>query len=148
MARPVIYRLPQPYEELDHTADVGIRVHGDSREACLSRLVLGFTQLILAGGAIAPDQTRSLEVEAADNVTMAIDVLRECLFIFDTELCVPATCCVHRFDEESGVLVELGMGALDEDVHLDVTDLKAVTWHDARFEQTPRGWSAQIIFDV
>jgi hypothetical protein len=39
------YTLPQPYQQLDHTADVGVVVHGDSPLEALARLVLAYASL-------------------------------------------------------------------------------------------------------
>jgi SHS2 domain-containing protein len=143
------FDLPQPYEELDHTADTGLRVYGASPDECLARLVLGFTALTLGGQAnLEAEASRALEIAAADHATMAVDVLREILFIFDTEHTLPARCTVHRFDPAEGVLLELAMAPFDEDAHENITDLKAVTWHEAIFEPASDGWVAQVIFDV
>jgi SHS2 domain-containing protein len=143
------YALPQPFEELDHTADVGIRVYGSTEQECLARLVLGFTALTLGGATeLDADSTRALEVAADEHLAMAVDVLRELLFVFDTEHRLPATCTVHTFDERHGVSLELAMAPVDDQSHEDITDLKAVTWHEASFGPLSDGWSAQIIFDV
>lgn len=144
-----VFTLPQPFEELDHTADVGLRVYGNTAQACLARLVLGFTALTLGGTAdIEADASRPLEIDPGDFVSMAVDVLRELLYVFDTEHRLPARCTVHRCSEQDGILLELAMAPIHEDDHEDITDLKAVTWHDAAFEPASDGWTAQVIFDV
>lgn len=143
------YDWPEPFEELDHTADVGVRVHGRDADECLARLVLSLSSLILGGsGSLSAEATRALEIEPADRLSMAVDVLRELLYVFDTEHVLPVRCVVHRFDEESGVLLELAMAPCNEDEHDDITDLKAVTWHHAVFEPEGDGFIAQIIYDV
>ncbi len=146
----VRHALPQPFEELDHTADTGLRVFGESRDQCLARLVLGFTAMCLgeAAPALTAEISQPLEIEAADDVSMAVDVLRELLYIFDTEHRLPAACIVHRFDAASGVLLELAMAPFEEEAFPEMTDLKAVTWHDAVFERCSDQWTAEIIFDV
>lgn len=148
---PDAYDWPQPFEELDHTADVGVRVGGRDADECLARLVLSFTSLILGESdsrALEAEATRPLEIAPADRLTMAVDVLRELLYVFDTEHVLPVRCVVHRFDETDGVLLELAVAPCDEAAHDDITELKAVTWHDAAFEPHGDGWIAQIIYDV
>ncbi len=150
---PDVLSLPVPYEELDHTADVGLRVHGPTPEQCLGRLALGLSAITLGGSEeltahpLKPESTRALEVSGEDRATIAVNLLRELLYVFDTEHCLPATCVVHRFDGD-GAMLEFGMAPFDEDVYEDVTDLKAVTWHGARFEAVSDGWLAEIIFDI
>lgn len=144
------YALPQPFEEIDHTADVGMRVSGATPEACLARLVLGMTALTLGPSAatLEPDMTRHLVVAPDEHVAMMVDVLRELLFVFDTEHRLPTRCTVHTFGDREGVSLELAMASIVEDEHEDLTDLKAVTWHEAKLEPLSDGWMAQIIFDV
>ena len=56
----VRYALPQPYRDLDHTADAGVEVEGASADEALARLVLAEAAL-LAGGA-------TVEVEREEQV--------------------------------------------------------------------------------
>lgn len=140
--------LPQPYEELDHTADVGVVVRGDDEAATLSRLVLAMSQLLTGGGPLAPTQSATIEVEPGDMPSMAIDVLRELLFRFDTEHVIAAACRVERMDPASGACVAIDLGPFDLALHEEGTDLKAITFHAARFEREGEGWVAQIVFDV
>ena len=141
-----IYTLPQPYEELDHTADVGILVRGDSAEQTLARLVLGFSQLATEGGQLVIEKTARIEVAADGCMDIAIDVLRELLFRFDCDEEVPVCCEIVHFDERSALL-EVGFARLDERACEQGTELKAVTLHEARFERDG-DWIAQVIFDV
>jgi len=148
--RPLAHALypPQPFEELDHTADAGIRVRGRDAEETLARLVLAFAEL-LTGGAAPREETWIVVVtEPGDRAFMAIDVLRELLFRFERELLVPASCSVQRFDETEGTLVRVGVGPHDSDAHPEGMELKAVTLHDARFEPEGDGWVAEVVFDV
>jgi SHS2 domain-containing protein len=148
-----VYRRPQPYEELDHTADIGVRVEGASAEEALARLVLAFSAVVLGGGEVAAERSIEVRAAAGEPLGMAVDVLRELLFEFDAHELVPASCEVKSFDERRGALLVVEVGAYDPDRHLEAIELKAITWHDAVFERRDSGrpeggWVAQIIFDV
>jgi SHS2 domain-containing protein len=60
----VRYALPQPFEDLGHTADVGLRVRGASAGEALARLALapGRATVLLAFGR----WNESLHAEGAD----------------------------------------------------------------------------------
>jgi SHS2 domain-containing protein len=60
---------------------------------------------------------------------------------------IPTSCEVFRFDE-SGVELRLGSGSYDSHIHGEGVDIKAVTYHAARFEPNGAEWRAQVIFDV
>ncbi len=142
------WQSPQPYEEIDHTADAGVVVQGESKEETLARLVLALGQL-LAGGASVPHTTDvEVEVEAGPLWSIAVDVLREVLFRFDRDGIIPQSCEVRSIDEESGASVVVGVGKFDSDLHAEGLEPKAVTLHEACFDATQDGYRARIIFDL
>jgi len=143
----VEYELPQPFEELDHTADVGVVVRGDSAAEALARLVLAMSQLLAGGGDVAVAHSARIEVDGADAVSVAVDVLRELLFRFDCDHQIVSRCRVARFDG-TGASLDVMLGPWDERAHEEGTELKAVTLHAARFEREGQGWVGQIVFDV
>jgi SHS2 domain-containing protein len=142
------YHYPIQYEDLDHTADVGVIVYGEDAEAVLARLVLAFSDLLTGGGPLAEETQRELRVPPGDRAAMAVDVVRELLYVFDRERVIPASCEVVRFDEASGTELEVGMGRYDEVAHAEGTELKAVTFHEAKVERADSGWRGQLVFDV
>ena len=80
-----------PYQELDHTADAGVMVEGSSAEETLARLVLSFGDMLAGGAEVHEDRELRIEVEPGDRAAMAVDVLRELLFQFDSAARVPAS---------------------------------------------------------
>lgn len=141
-------RHPVPYEELDHTADAGVLVRGHSKEETLGRLVLAYADLVTGGAPLASGSDQVIEVEAGDLAGMAVDVLRELLFRFETERWVPESCEVALLDPERGARVVVGTGAYDPVAHANGLVLKAVTLHAARFEPEAGGWVAAVVFDT
>lgn len=145
---PERFRRPVPYEELDHTADAGVVVHAASKEEALARLILAFADLVTGGEPAAGSGELALVVEPGDLAAMAVDVLRELLYRFDTEGLVPESCEVVRLDPEGGAEVSVGTGRYDPEHHAEGLALKAVTLHAARFEEEDGGWVATVVFDV
>ena len=150
MGRTVPQRLhrPVPYQELDHTADAGVIVRGSSKEETLARLVLAYADLVSGGGKVLGATELTVDVEPADLAAMAVDVLRELLFQFETEKGIPESCEVLIFAPELGARVVVGAGPYDEAAHSEGLRLKAVTLHEARFESDASGFVAQVVFDV
>ncbi|HHH29386.1 MAG TPA: archease [Polyangiaceae bacterium] len=143
------YDLPQPFDELDHTADVGVVVRGESERETMARLALAMSHLLTGGGPVAVrDEPVEVSVEAGDSVSMAVDLLRELLFRFDCDHEVVGACEVLRFDPAEGAALAVWLAPWDEDAHEEGTELKAVTLHEARFERVEDGWLAQVVFDV
>ncbi len=142
------YPFPQPYRDLDHTADVGVEVEGATADEALARLVLA--QAALLTGGVAPDAEREarIRVPAAPPTTMAVTLLRELLFRFATERMLVAWCEVLAFAEDRGAEVRVGLGPFDPERHAEGLDLKAVTWHEARLAPDGGRWRGRIVFDI
>lgn len=147
-AVPQRLRRPVPYQELDHTADAGVIVHGASKEETLARLVLAYADLVSGGSRVRETTELTVDVEPGDLAAMAVDVLRELLFRHETERWIPESCEVAFFEPELGARVLIGAGAHDAALHSEGLVLKAVTLHEARFQADASGFVAQVVFDV
>jgi len=144
----VRYELPQPYQELSHTADTGIAAEGATREEALARLVLALGALLAGGGSVTPDAEETVVAAGgADLAQTAVAALREVLFRFATRHVVPGACEVLRLSPGRAEL-RVAFGRFDPARHREGADVKAVTYHRARFEPVPGGWRAQVILDV
>jgi SHS2 domain-containing protein len=140
--------LPQPWEEISHTADVGIAARGDTPEEALARLVLALGALLAGGGAVAEDRVEDMTVrEGSDLAQTAVAVLREVLYRCVTARTLPCGCEVLSLRPGEARLV-VATGPRDPVRHAEGADVKAVTWHAARFEPEGGGWRAQVILDV
>ncbi len=142
------YALPQPYEDLGHTADVGVRVRGATAEEALARLALALGTLLTGG--VAPGDRLEERVRVAGGPGLAgtaVALLRELLFRFATERLVPAEVEVLSLDER-GAEASVGFARHEPEERGEGADVKAVTWHAARLERDGAGWVAQAVFDI
>jgi SHS2 domain-containing protein len=145
----VRYALPQPFEDIGHVADVGMRVRGASAEEALARLALAFGTLVTAGEPVDRGREERIEVAAggAGLAGSAVGLLRELLFRLVTAAEVPAEVEVLSVDER-GATALVTFGRRDPDRHAEGADVKAVTWHAARLEREGDGWVAQVVVDT
>lgn len=142
------YALPQQYEDLAHTADVGVRVRGATAEEALARLALSLGTLLAGGGAAPPEREERLRVAGGPGLAgTAVALLRELLYRFATERLLPCEVEVHRAAED-GAEATVAFARWDPARHAEGADVKAVTWHAARLEPEGEGWVAQAVLDV
>jgi SHS2 domain-containing protein len=142
------WAIPQPFETVEHTADTGVRVRGATREETLARLVLGHAQLLCAGAAPEATETVSLEVEVGEDAALVgVDVLREMNRLFCTRRVIAREVTAVEWSG-AGVRIEVVVGPYDADAHNEGVDIKAVTFHEARFERDGDEFVAQVILDV
>jgi SHS2 domain-containing protein len=139
--------LPQPYEDLGHTADVGVRVRGATAEEALARLVLAFATLATGGAEVAAEREERVAVAGGRARRHRGRAAARLLYRLATERLVPAACEVLRADA-SGADAAIAFGRRDPELHAEGADLKAVTWHAARLEREGDGWVGQAVFDI
>ncbi len=141
--------IPQPFEEISHTADLIVGVEANSKEVAIARLVLALGQLLSGRKQLSPTERSRVRVEAGDLAVMAVDVLRELLYAFSTKGVIPCKCGVALFDEEAGGDLMVDTAPYDETSHQEGVDIKAVTFHRARFEECGDGrWEAEVTMDI
>ncbi|MEK7704519.1 MAG: archease [Myxococcota bacterium] len=140
--------LPQPFEELDHPADLRIRVRGASAAQTLARLVLAHAALLSGGAPVTSMRQHEITVAGADGlVWVALDVLRELHRCFCLEREIVCRVGVESFSSAGARLV-VDVGAYDPSLHVEGHDIKAVTYHAARFEAAGDGYVGEVVFDI
>ena len=140
--------LPQPFEDLGHTADLGVRVRGETAAEALARLALALGTLLAGGGPVPPASEARISVAGGPGLSgTAVALLRELLFRFAARGEVPAAVEVLRVDE-AGAEAVVRAGRYDPALHGEGADVKAVTWHLARLEPEGDGWVGQAVLDV
>ena len=140
--------LPQPWEELSHTADTGIAARGATPGEALARLVLALGALAAGGGAVREAVEEEFTVrEGGDLAGTAVAVMREVLFRLVTRGLLPCACDVLSL-RPGEARVRVAFALRDPALHAEGTDVKAITWHEARLDPDGEGWRAQVILDV
>jgi SHS2 domain-containing protein len=140
--------LPQPFEDLGHTADVGMRVRGASAEEALARLTVALGGLLSGGGEVPIEREETVRVTGGPGLAgTAVALLRELLFRFATERLLPAAAEITALSAEA-VEARIAFGRYDPERHAEGVDVKAVTWHLARLEREGDGFVAQAVLDI
>lgn len=146
MAESARWGAPQPpYEELAHTADLRLRVRGETREALFAHAAEGLYALMRwTSPADAPQQERRLTLSAPDAETLLVDWLSELLYLSEAHGVRWSAFAVERASEtELSAAVRGAVGGHPE------RPVKAVTYHGLRVAPGPDGrWEATLTFDV
>jgi SHS2 domain-containing protein len=140
--------LQQPsYEVIDHTADLGIRVAGDSLERVFEGAGLALFDLLIDFETIRPDVRISFSLGAENLEALFVQWLRELLYRFYGHKRVFCAFEVTRLSETE--LMVTGWGErFDPKRHTSLTEIKAVTYHELSVKRTETGWEARVIFDI
>ena len=90
---------------------------------------------------------KSLSVAGTDWPDLMVNWLRELLYIWHGEGCLVKGSDIS-FISETRLSARVVFDPYDPDKHVLENEIKAVTYHDIRVEETGTGWQATIIFDV
>ncbi|HEX2026193.1 MAG TPA: archease [Actinomycetota bacterium] len=133
------------FELLEHTADIGLHLTGDSPADVLEAAGEGLAHL---EGAWFPGEgtDRAVRLSAADLPALLVSWLDELLYLRDAEDAVFGGFSV---DEVTGadVHARVRVAARGQRV-LDSIGVKAATYHGLRFERANGAWVADVYLDV
>lgn len=123
-----------PYEAIDHTADLAYIARGRTHEELFENAARGLMALLLDPISIEPRETDEITVAGIDLEECLVNWLNELLFREETRQRVYREFEV-TFVGVSAMRARCRGESLDRTRHAILTDIKAATYHDLRFEQ-------------
>jgi SHS2 domain-containing protein len=140
------------YRFLPHTADALVEIEAPTREALLHDAVAAVRELLVAQSPVAAAEAGSIALTGVDVADLIFELLRELLYRFATDRFIPT-----RLELDQLSLARGGPAALagtvfgerfDPERHETQPEVKAVTRHGLKVEETQDGFRAEILFDV
>lgn len=135
------------YSSFEHTADVGLDVSAESREALFSEAARGLLSILVDNPeSVRPAQEVTLSVSGTELDYLLFDWLAELLFRFETGRLL---CC--EFDvrfHDAGITVLARGETFQADRHRLAHEVKAITYHQLSVQETAEGWQARFIVDI
>ena len=138
----------QPYEIVDHTAEIGIKACGRTQEELFSNMARGMFSLLVPPEQVEERSTLRVKAEGVDPERLLVAWLRELLFLFDTRRFLGKSFRIERL-EAGRIEAAVSGEKLDLQRHSVDKEVKAATYCDLSLRQEPGGlWTAQVIFDI
>ena len=135
------------YETFDHTADLGLRVRAADLDTLFAEAGLALFAAILEDpGTVVASQPVEIELAGDDREYLLFDWLKTLLYHFDAGHWV-----FGRFDvrvRPDGLTATAWGEPLDRGRHEPGHEVKAITYHGLRVEETADGWLAEVIVDI
>lgn len=130
------------YEEVDHTADVALRVWGENFQTLLSQAAEGLYTLVGVETSLNSPVETNFVLPLSNCEDVVVDFLNELLYLLEEKR--------HTFsnfsfteNEDRLEIQATGNKVLSQDRYI-----KAVTFHDLNVEESDRGLEVIITFDV
>jgi SHS2 domain-containing protein len=139
--------VPSVFEILEHTADIGIRVHGSTLSELFANAAQGLQSLALETGHIESKTAYPLSATGEDLESLLVNWLNEILYFLDGERVAFAGFDIAEITEES--IAGQGWGEpRDRQRHAPRLVVKAATYHQLRVTSSQDGWTAEVFFDI
>jgi SHS2 domain-containing protein len=143
-------RLPSDvnmYETFEHTADLGLRIRARDLDTLFVEAALALFSVIVEDlSSVQPRQELKVQIPGEDREYLLFDWLKELLYHFDSEHLLLSRFEVHVSD--TGLSGTAWGEPLDRKRHTLDHEVKAITYHGLRVEQTSEGWLAEVIVDI
>ncbi len=135
------------YEFFEHTADLGLRIRaGDFNTLLVEAARALFAAIVEDLETVRPERKIAVRLPPDDPEYLLFDWLKALLFHFDTEHLL-----LGKFTVEvnaTGLTGQAWGEPLDRSRHNLEHEVKAITYHGLRVEQTANGWLAEVIVDI
>lgn len=139
--------MSKKFEFIEHTADLGFRVYGDTVEELFAYAAEAFFETILSTGSLEERIERTVEVEAETLDELMVSWLDEFLYLYDTEKLVFKRFRIEPI-RQNRLEAKAWGEVMDPARHEIKTGIKAVTYHHLYVKETEGRWEAQVILDI
>jgi SHS2 domain-containing protein len=135
------------HELFEHTADLGLRATAPTLDALFAEMGKCLLAAIVEEpAAVEPRHECTILLEGTDRDYLLFDWLRHLLYLFDEGK------LLYRDFEITVGPEGLSAVAFGEDFdparHVLAHEVKAITYHELKVEQTADGWLAEVIVDI
>ena len=136
-----------PFEELEHTADVKMRITAPDFLSLLAESGDAMASVLYGDFAKEPETlTVEIEAEGEDSSELVVNFLSELLFLTEVEYLVPLSYSIAQdgnrvFGTVSGI-------EFDRTKHAGGICVKGISYSGLSLEETAEGCELTIIFDI
>lgn len=135
------------HEVFEHTADLGLRIRAADLNTLFAEGAQALFETIVPDlASVRPDRKVEIVLTGDDRPYLLFDWLKELLYHFDAKHLL-----FGKFEAHVGAngLAGAAWGEpLDPARHVLEHEVKAITYHGLRVEQTADGWLAEVIVDI
>jgi len=133
------------YEELDHTADVRLRVRSPSLNSLFEETALAMMNIVY--GVSRPGTAeKTLELEAGNTENLLLDFLSEVLFLSEVEYLVFSSATVQIAG--NSLRAVLAGESFDPERHRGGTEIKGISYSGLKIVKEDEEYVLDILFDV
>jgi SHS2 domain-containing protein len=138
----------QNYTIIDHTADLGLRIRGETLERLFENAAQAMLNVMGKVQALQPTETVPIRLDGRDLEDLLVRWLGEVLYLFQGEKKVTVHAQILSLSPEH---LEANLDTIPyvPDKHEILCEIKAVTYHQVEISRKDDDlWEANVIFDI
>ncbi len=145
------------YETFDHTADLGLRVFGRTKEELFANAAYGMFDILTDLKNVQAKETLKIEQEAPNLEELFLSWLSELLYQYNGKEMIFKKFGIDKLTDQA-ISARAQGEKVDLERHRLKTEIKAVTYHELKVQKLtvkqywPEAgkdcWQAEVIFDV
>ncbi|RLD16862.1 MAG: hypothetical protein DRI36_05055 [Caldiserica bacterium] len=132
-------------EEIKHTADIGLRVTGNSIEEIFSEAAKGVVNVAIEGKVEGEEEIHSFEFNGDTKEDLLVEWLNEVIYFLYEKGLVFKNLKKIIF-EDKNVMIEAEF-LKPENINYSI-EVKSATYHNLKIEEKGNGFEATVIFDT
>jgi len=135
------------YQIFEHTADLGIRIEAEDLNTLFAEAGRALFSIIVTNvDAVHPIEQVEFNISGTDREFLLCDWLSELLFAFEKRRLLLTEFTVDV--QEQGLSATARGETVDTRRHRLEHEVKAVTYHGLKVEETDDRWIAEVIVDI
>jgi SHS2 domain-containing protein len=136
-------------ETYEHTADLGLRVHG--RDLCdlFETAAIGLFSVIVENpDSVRADEHEQIELASDSTEELLVTWLNELIYRCETRHRLYSQFRVAISETGNALTATIGGEPIDRSRHVLDHEVKAATHHDLSVRRTDQGWVGELILDI
>lgn len=137
------------YEEIEHTADFGLKIYGRTRKELFVNAALGMCNIMADIKDVKPKNffRIMIKLKAPDLEELLLSWLKEILFLYNTKYFLFSKFNIQKLTPGS-IIARCFGEPIDRKRHILKREVKAVTRYEFSIKKIKDIWTAQLIFDT
>ena len=140
-------KRPEKYRQLAHTADLGLRIWGTSREELFENAGAALMGVLTDRRRLRRQKTAEILLDAPDLEALLVAWLNYLLYLYDVDAFLGREFKVLELTPRRLVAQARGE-TYDPDRHVSRTAVKAATYHHLEIAKRNGRWQATVILDL
>jgi SHS2 domain-containing protein len=143
--------MTKTIEIIDHSADTGIKITGDTLEELFEAAAQGMFSIILNSDSPLWDAKTDIKLAEPEYDDLLLEWLRELLFLFETKNLIFHKYNIKITENNKGIKnlnAECEGELFNKNRHHYNTEIKNVTYHRLKVEKKLNKWEGEVIFDL